>query len=186
MLRAQRRGIYTANTTFYSASHFEHVRPMFEVAWMPVLAGLSGPLQDTEDIETANLALEGFKLAIRIICLFDMELERNAFITTLAKFTFLNNLGEMKPKNVDAIKTLLDIALTEGNYLKGSWQEVLTCVSQLERFQLISSGLDQTVVPDISNARKQSRFVLYFLLIVKKKTRPIEAIESVMCYFKYY
>ncbi|CAG8782981.1 15296_t:CDS:2, partial [Acaulospora morrowiae] len=52
--------------------------------------------------------------------------------------------------NVDAIKTLLDIALTEGNYLKGSWQEVLTCVSQLERFQLISSGLDQTVVPDIS------------------------------------
>ncbi|CAG8743109.1 3427_t:CDS:2, partial [Acaulospora morrowiae] len=30
MLRAQRRGIYTANTTFYSASHFEHVRPMFE------------------------------------------------------------------------------------------------------------------------------------------------------------
>ncbi|CAG8450041.1 3698_t:CDS:10 [Acaulospora colombiana] len=156
MLRAQRRGIYTANTTFYSASHFEHVRPMFSVAWMPVLAGLSGPLQDTEDMETANLALEGFKLAIRIICLFDMELERNAFVTTLAKFTFLNNLGEMKPKNVDAIKTLLDIALTEGNYLKDSWKEVLTCVSQLERFQLISSGLDQDVVPGIS-VRKSSR-----------------------------
>ncbi|CAG8722403.1 36441_t:CDS:10, partial [Racocetra persica] len=157
MLRAQRRGIYTTNTTFYSASHFEHVRPMFEVAWMPVLAGLSGPLQDTEDIETASIALEGFKLAIRIISLFDMELERNAFVTTLAKFTFLNNLGEMKPKNVDAIKTLLDIALVEGNYLKGSWQEVLTCVSQLERFQLISTGVDQTVVPDLLNARKQPR-----------------------------
>ncbi|CAG8455586.1 4613_t:CDS:10 [Racocetra fulgida] len=161
MLRAQRRGIYTSNTTFYSASHFEHVRPMFEVAWMPVLAGLSGPLQDTEDVETAGLALEGFKLAIRIISLFDMELERNAFVTTLAKFTFLNNLGEMKPKNVDAIKTLLDIALVEGNYLKGSWQEVLTCVSQLERFQLISTGVDQTVVPDLLNARKQPRLDLF-------------------------
>ncbi|KAF0477927.1 Sec7-domain-containing protein [Gigaspora margarita] len=157
MLRAQRRGVYTSSATFYSASHFEHVRPMFEVAWMPVLAGLSGPLQVTEDLETANLALEGFKLAIRIISLFDMELERNAFVTTLSKFTFLNNLGEMRPKNVDAIKTLLDIALVEGNYLKGSWQEVLTCVSQLERFQLISTGVDQTVVPDLFNARKQPR-----------------------------
>ncbi|CAG8473492.1 8719_t:CDS:10 [Cetraspora pellucida] len=152
MLRAQRHGVDTSNTTFYSASHFEHVRPMFEVAWMPVLAGLSGPLQDTEDIETASLALEGFKLAIRIISLFDMELERNAFVTTLAKFTFLNNLGEMRPKNVDAIKTLLDIALVEGNYLKGSWQEVLTCVSQLERFQLISTGVDQTSVPDLPSS----------------------------------
>ncbi|CAG8451027.1 12392_t:CDS:10 [Ambispora gerdemannii] len=157
MLRAQRRGIYTANTTFYSASHFEHVRPMFEVAWMPVLAGLSGPLQITEDPHIVTLALEGFKLAIRIICLFDLELERNAFVTTLSKFTFLNNLGEMKPKNVEAIKSLLDIALTEGNYLKNSWREVLICVSQLERFQLISNGVDQTVVPDLFNARKQNR-----------------------------
>ncbi|CAG8570332.1 8126_t:CDS:10 [Ambispora leptoticha] len=157
MLRAQRRGIYTANTTFYSASHFEHVRPMFEVAWMPVLAGLSGPLQITEDPHIVTLALEGFKLAIRIICLFDLELERNAFVTTLSKFTFLNNLGEMKPKNVEAIKTLLDIALTEGNYLKDSWREVLICVSQLERFQLISNGVDQTVVPDLFNARKPNR-----------------------------
>ncbi|CAJ0826771.1 16653_t:CDS:10 [Entrophospora sp. SA101] len=160
MLRAQRRGIYTANTTFYSASHFEHVKPMFEVAWMPVLAGLSGPLQNTEDVEISNLALEGFKLAIRIVCLFDMELERNAFVTTLAKFTFLNNLGEMKSKNVDAIKTLLEVSLAEGNYLKGSWRDVLTCVSQLERFQLISTGVDQTTVPDLFNARKQPRVSL--------------------------
>ena len=63
---------------------------------------------------------------------------------TLAKFTFLNNLGEMKTKNMEAIKTLLDVAVTEGNHLKGSWHEVLTCVSQLERMQLISGGVDVT------------------------------------------
>lgn len=73
---------------------------------------------------------------------FDLELQRNAFVTTLAKFTFLNNLGEMKTKNMEAIKALLDVAVTEGNNLKGSWHEVLTCVSQLEHMQLISSGLD--------------------------------------------
>ena len=115
---------------------------MFEVAWIPFLAGLSGPLTDTDDLEIVELCLEGFKCAIRIGCFFDLELQRNAFVTTLAKFTFLNNLGEMKAKNMECIKTLLDIAVSDGNHLRGSWQEVLTCVSQLERMQLISSGID--------------------------------------------
>lgn len=94
-----------------------------------------------------NLSLAGFKQAIKIVCLFDLELERNAFVTTLSKFTFLNNLGEMKPKNVEAIKALLDVAMIDGNYLKGSWRDVLACVSQLERFQLISQGVDARSVP---------------------------------------
>ncbi|MCO5556103.1 hypothetical protein L7F22_009647 [Adiantum nelumboides] len=163
MVRTQRR-IHpqqrAAAEQFYSASHFEHVRPMFEVAWMAFLSGVSGPLQETDDPEVVALCLDAFKDAIRIVCLFGMELERNAFVTTLAKFTFLNNLGEMKGKNVEAIKALLGIALTEGNYLKGSWHEVLTCVSQLERFQLISGGVDERSLPELgrraSAARKSS------------------------------
>lgn len=149
LMRSQRKGSQT-NPQFFSASHFVHVKPMFEVAWIAFLAGLSGPLQETEDNEIVELCLDGFKSAIRIVCFFDLELERNAFVTTLSKFTFLNNLGEMKNKNMEAIKTLLDIALTEGNNLKSSWHEVLSCVSQLEHMQLISSGVD---VPD---ARKGS------------------------------
>ncbi|KIY51634.1 Sec7-domain-containing protein [Fistulina hepatica ATCC 64428] len=140
MIRSQRRGV--RSETFFGASHFLHVRPMFEVAWIPFLAGLSGPLQETDDMEVVELCLEGFKRAIHIVCTFDLELERSAFVTTLAKFTFLNNLGEMKPKNMEAIKTLLDVAVTEGNNLRGSWHEVLTCVSQLEHMQLISSGVE--------------------------------------------
>ncbi|KAI0650276.1 hypothetical protein C8Q79DRAFT_942938 [Trametes meyenii] len=144
LMRSQRRGTKSSEQ-FFSASHFVHVRPMFEVAWIPFLAGLSGPLQDTDDLEVVELCLEGFKAAIRIACFFDLELERNAFVSTLGKFTFLNNLGEMKTKNMEAIKALLDVAVTEGNHLKASWREVLTCVSQLEHMQLISSGVD---VPD--------------------------------------
>jgi brefeldin A-inhibited guanine nucleotide-exchange protein len=145
LIRQQRRG-GKYNEQFYSASNLQHVRPMFEVAWMPFLAAISGPLQETEDMDVVLLCLDGFKHAIKIVCIFDLELERNAFVSTLAKFTFLNNLAEMKPKNVEAIKALLDIAISDGNNLKGSWREVLTCVSQLERMQLISSGMD---VPDL-------------------------------------
>ncbi|KAF2024656.1 hypothetical protein EK21DRAFT_78205 [Setomelanomma holmii] len=56
---------------------------------------------------------------------------------------------EMKAKNMEALKTLIEIAHTEGNLLRESWREVLTCVSQLDRFQLISAGIDERAVPDV-------------------------------------
>jgi len=156
LVRAQRR-VKSSDSVFYSASHFQHVGPMFSVAWMPILAAFSGPMQSSDDPEIVSLCLEGFKLSIRIVCLFDLELARNAFVSTLAKFTQLSNLGEMKSKHVEAVKTLLEIALSEGNQLKSSWKDILTCVSQLERFQLISSGVDATAVPDVRQARVQNR-----------------------------
>ncbi|WFD39955.1 guanine nucleotide exchange protein for ADP-robosylation factor [Malassezia japonica] len=152
MLTAQRRAGSQQRAMadqFFSASHMEHVKPMFEVAWMSFLAGISTPLQDSTDPDTIRQVLGGFRDAIKIVCFFGLELERNAFVTTLAKFTFLNNFGEMRGKNVETIKALLGIAHTEGNYLRGSWREVLTCVSQLERFQLISGGVDQRMLPEL-------------------------------------
>ncbi|KAI8971778.1 hypothetical protein BDF20DRAFT_948087 [Mycotypha africana] len=160
MLASRRRAGESDTITFYIASHVEHVRPMFEVAWMAFLAGISGPLQESDDPTTVNLCLEGFKNAIRIICLFhtvqseDVDLQRDAFVTTLTKFTFLSNLNEMKSKNVEAIKTLLEVASVDGNYLKGSWKEILSTVSQLERFQLITSGLEPGMtIADVNNKK---------------------------------
>ncbi|KAJ1917225.1 guanine nucleotide exchange protein for ADP-robosylation factor [Tieghemiomyces parasiticus] len=125
---------------FYRASHIEHVRPMFETAWMPLLAGVSGPSQETDDPDIIRLCLESFRHAIHIAATFDLALERDAFVSTLAKFTVLADLMEMRPKNIEAIKALLDIAAVDGNNLNQSWLDVLTCVSQLERLQLISDG----------------------------------------------
>lgn len=138
---------------FYIASHVEHVKPMFEVAWMSFLAGLSGPFQESDDHEPVSLALEGMRLSIRIACLFDLELPRISFVTTLGKYTNLMNWGQMKVKSIDAVKTLLSVALSEGNMLKSSWKDVLQCVSQLERLQLISSGIEAGAIPDLGNAK---------------------------------
>lgn len=33
-------------------------------------------------------------------------------------------ITEMKPKNVEVIKTLCAVAYTDGNYLQGSWVDV--------------------------------------------------------------
>ena len=161
LIRAQRKtSVKAALSKFIPATSYKHVGPMFDVTWMSFLSGLSGQVQDTQNLETIRLCMEGIKLAIRISCLFDLETPRVAFVTALAKFTNLGNLREMQAKNVEALKVLLEIALTEGDLLRGSWMEILTCISQLDRFQLLSGGIDEGVLPDVLKARIVSQSTL--------------------------
>ncbi|KAI9183149.1 guanine nucleotide exchange protein for ADP-robosylation factor [Blastocladiella emersonii ATCC 22665] len=125
--------------TWIAASHSEHVRNMFEVTWMANLAALSMLLQKSADAAETAMILDAFKHCIVVSCSFDLDLERNAFVTTLSNFTLLNNANEMREKNFGAIKTLLDVALTQGNAFKKSWLDVLRCISQLERFHVVAS-----------------------------------------------
>lgn len=155
MIRSQRRTTSkTSITRFIPATSFKHIGPMFDVTWMSFFSGLSGQMQTTQSIEVIKLCMDGIRLAIRISCLFDLDTPRTAFITALASFTNLGNISEMMAKNLEALKILLEIALTEGNLLKGSWRDILTCVSQLDRFQLISGGVDEGAVPDVNRAAR--------------------------------
>ncbi|KAI9037417.1 Arf family guanine nucleotide exchange factor SEC7 [Aspergillus affinis] len=154
LIRAQRKtAVKEALSRFIPATSVRHVGSMFNVTWMSFLSGLSAPMQDTQYLEIIKLCMEGMKLAIRISCAFDLETPRVAFVTALAKFTNLGNIREMVAKNVEALKVLLDVALSEGNRLKSSWREILTCVSQLDRLQLLTNGVDEGSLPDVSRAR---------------------------------
>jgi brefeldin A-inhibited guanine nucleotide-exchange protein len=154
LFRNQRKNATKAGTIkFIPATSFKHVGPMFDVTWMSFFSGLSGQMRNAQNIEIIRLCMEGMKLAIRIACLFDLETPREAFVSALKNATNLNNPTEMMAKNVEALKVLIEIAQTEGNLLKESWRDILMCVSQLDRLQLISDGVDEGSIPDVSKAR---------------------------------
>jgi len=52
----------TSATVYHSGSHAEHVGPMFEVAWMPILAAFAVLFEESTDADTDMIALvlEGF------------------------------------------------------------------------------------------------------------------------------
>lgn len=163
LLKAQKRAggpaaMAASKGRFLTASSSRHVGPMFDVTWMSFLTALSGSAQETQNVETIRLCMEGQKFAIRIACTFNLADPRQAFVSSLGRGTNLYNLSEMKAKNVEALRTLLDVAYTEGNNLKESWRDILTCISQLDRFQLISSGVEEGAIPDMlrSQANPQS------------------------------
>ncbi|NXQ23651.1 BIG2 protein, partial [Alaudala cheleensis] len=142
--KALMEAVSHAKAPFTSATHLDHVRPMFKLVWTPLLAAYSVGLQNCDDPEVAALCLEGIRCAIRIACIFGMQLERDAYVQALARFSLLtasSSITEMKQKNIDTIKTLITVAHTDGNYLGNSWHEILKCISQLELAQLIGTGV---------------------------------------------
>ncbi|CAI8011228.1 Brefeldin A-inhibited guanine nucleotide-exchange protein 2 [Geodia barretti] len=151
-------GMKNSASDFITATHVEHVKAMFKVSWTPFLAAFSVALRDGDDPEMVSLCLDGFRCAIRISCIFSLDLERDAYIKGLAKFTMLTTsvgLAEMKPKNIEVIKSLCNVAYTDGNYLQDSWMDVFHCVSQLELAQLVGTGVKTRYLTTSSSARPQ-------------------------------
>ncbi|KAK4655415.1 guanine nucleotide exchange protein for ADP-robosylation factor [Podospora pseudocomata] len=153
LYRSQRKNASKAGTKFIPATSFKHVGPIFDVTWMSFFSALSGLMQGTHNLTVNKLCLEGMKLATRIACFFDLATPREAFISVLKNIANLNNPQEMQAKNVEALKVILELGQTEGNRLRESWKDVLLCISQLDRLQLISGGVDESAVPDVSKAR---------------------------------
>ncbi|OBR12907.1 Sec7 domain-containing protein [Colletotrichum higginsianum IMI 349063] len=153
LYKNQRRNAQRSGVRFVPATSFQHIGPMFDVTWMSYFSALSSQMQKTQNLDINKLCLEGMKLATKIACLFDLSTAREAFVSALKNTTNLNNPQEMLAKNVEALKVILELGQTEGNVLRSSWKDVLMCISQLDRLQLITGGVDESVVPDVSKAR---------------------------------
>ena len=125
-----------------SISPSDVVKPMFDVTWGPLIGTLSQVLECSNDERSIAVCLNGFMYAVRIAAHSDMSLARDTFVNSLGKFTFLGSIKEMRHKNIESIRTLLSIAVIDGEYLNESWGPVLHCISQLARLRLFASGLE--------------------------------------------
>ncbi|EGF79395.1 hypothetical protein BATDEDRAFT_35363 [Batrachochytrium dendrobatidis JAM81] len=86
--------------------------------------------------DLSTLCLRGFSGAIRIACTFKLETERDAFVSSLAKLTSLGNFYNIKPKNVMAIRTLIDLSQDLAESMESSWVQIIKTISQIERMQM--------------------------------------------------
>ncbi|KAL1897157.1 guanine nucleotide exchange protein for ADP-robosylation factor [Sporothrix stenoceras] len=154
LFRSQRRNAAKAGSVkFVPATNFKHIGPMFDVTWMSYFSAFSSQMQNAHNLDLHRLCLEGMQLATKIACQFELSTPREAFISALRNAASLNNVQEVYAKNVEALRVLLELGYTEGNYLRQSWKDILISVSQLERLQLMASGIDASAVPDVSKAR---------------------------------
>ena len=104
------------------------------------MATFSVILEETNDDNIAPLCIEGFAHSIKICGYFNMVMERDAFVSSLAKFTQVGNERRIKPKNIEVIKSLLELATNQGNFLGESWLYILETISKLEELINLGAG----------------------------------------------
>ena len=67
-------------------------RPMFEVAWPPMLSVFSQLLETNDDVQLVSLCLQGFQYGIRMAARLDLTIATNTFVNSLSKFTTLDTV----------------------------------------------------------------------------------------------
>uniref|UniRef100_A0A8C5HSL4 SEC7 domain-containing protein n=1 Tax=Gouania willdenowi TaxID=441366 RepID=A0A8C5HSL4_GOUWI len=129
---------------FTSATHLEHVRPMFKLAWTPFLAAFSVGLQDCDDTEVASLCLEGIRCAIRIACIFCIQVPQGqndvwvGFCTILVLFDRFLFCASNSWRGTRMFRHWPDSPSSLYRLYIGF---IMKCISQLELAQLIGTGV---------------------------------------------
>ncbi|KAL0913421.1 hypothetical protein M5K25_016882 [Dendrobium thyrsiflorum] len=129
-----------SESVYCAATDVVILRFMMEVCWAPMLAAFSVALDQSDDLSVLSTCIEGFRYAVHVTAAMSMKTQRDAFVTSLAKFTSLHSAADIKQKNIDAIKAIILIADEDGNYLQDAWEHVLTCVSRFEHLHLLGQG----------------------------------------------
>ncbi|XP_023635276.1 brefeldin A-inhibited guanine nucleotide-exchange protein 4 isoform X2 [Capsella rubella] len=126
-----------SESVYHTITDISILRFILEVSWGPMLAAFSVTLDQSDDRLATSLCLQGFRYAVHVTAVMGMQTQRDAFVTSMAKFTNLHCAADMKQKNVDAVKAIITIAIEDGNHLHGSWEHILTCLSRIEHLQLL-------------------------------------------------
>ncbi|KAG9445348.1 hypothetical protein H6P81_016688 [Aristolochia fimbriata] len=163
-----------SESVYYAAQDVVILKFMIEVCWAPMLAAFSVPLDQSDEEEVILQCLLGFRYAIHVTAVMSMKTHRDAFVTSLAKFTSLHSAADIKQKNIDAIKAILKIADEDGNYLQEAWEHILTCVSRFEHLHLLGEGAppDATFFAINQNDLDKSKQSKSTMLPVLKKKGP--------------
>ncbi|ETO27811.1 hypothetical protein RFI_09322 [Reticulomyxa filosa] len=151
------------NYILYFIEDAEALQPMFRICWLASLATFSVLLEDPQanmlnqlhslasglgkqvqsgkvaSEQLVGLCLSGYRHGVKLATRLQMDIEAEAYINSLANLTLLGTDKPIDQKNIDAIKTLIEIASEDGNMLRGSWFQILKCISEIEVLHLIKS-----------------------------------------------
>ncbi|KAL5562300.1 hypothetical protein UlMin_032047 [Ulmus minor] len=170
-----------SESVYHAVTDVAILRFMVEVCWGPMLAAFSVTLDQSDDRHATTQCLQGFRYAVHVTSVMGMQTQRDAFVTSMAKFTYLHCAADMKQKNVDAVKAIISIAIEDGNYLQEAWDHILMCLSRIEHLQLLGEGAP----PDASflsgsNIETEEKLSKGFPSLKKKGTLQNPAVVAVV------
>jgi brefeldin A-inhibited guanine nucleotide-exchange protein len=165
---------------FKTAASREVARPMFVLSSWAIMAALSlqfeaAPRAQSEtQAKVVDLCLSGICGGIKLACLFNLETERDAYVTSLSKLTNLSNFHQISGKNMKAIMQLITIGQSLANEMNKSWIHIIKAISQLEKMQrtILQTNSDVHKHSD-PNIPKPSQLLLEFCNELETQTSVV-------------
>eukprot|EP00501_MAST-03F_sp_TOSAG23-6_P002075 GSMAST32.ASY1.ANO1.2167.1 assembled CDS len=97
-------------------------------------------LATTDNQSIVELCLRGVRHSIHIAAVESLETPLMTFVACLVKFTGLQEpFAHKGNKEIECMKALVAVALSDGNYLGAVWDSVLAAISQVSRLHFAAS-----------------------------------------------
>ena len=171
------------NPPEFVADKTQFVTMIAESSWASFLSGLSQILELTEEEEVIQMVLKSYENIIYVLGTFNLDVPRNAFLTSLCKFAtqfkFMHYHNQQQQqqqfqqqqhhqqeqgqreslfKTIESIKTLLGIVHCMGNSLTTGWNIVLVHLETIDaRIKQLAKGNNDSDV-EIANLALESLF----------------------------
>lgn len=117
------------------------VKPMFDATRASMLDTFTKVMEGCLVRSNVLVCLNGFQYAIKLACHSDMPEAQKKFVDKLGELTLFETLEDLNFKHVDALRTLMGLAVTDGEYLGGGWGAVLRCISRLATMRMKAEEL---------------------------------------------
>ncbi|OHS98584.1 Sec7 domain containing protein [Tritrichomonas foetus] len=134
---ARQRVVSTQLTKqFHKSESPLFIGPMFQAIWGGALGTLTMTFEQVNERKIYNFCLDGLTYAVHIAshCFIDEALD--TLVDAFAKFTALRkSSNEIKTKNIDCTKALINIAIEDGNFLRNAWPIVLGEISAIDKIE---------------------------------------------------
>ncbi|CAJ1934392.1 unnamed protein product [Cylindrotheca closterium] len=112
------------------------VKPMFDATRSSLLKTFTTIMEGSVVRSNILVCLNGWQYAIKLACNKDMPEAQKAFVDKLGELTLFESLEDLNFKHVDALRTLMGLAVSDGEYLGEGWGAVLRCISRLATMRM--------------------------------------------------
>lgn len=119
-----------SSLSYITASRIEHIMDMFHSVWASLLTSFDAAAEELVDRVPLSSIFGGFEYCLKITCIFDLAIERQAFISVLKKITVNMNIINIK-KCIYSSEVLLRTAIEYGKVVSSNWEDILYSVMHL-------------------------------------------------------
>jgi len=135
----------------------DHIKNLLESTWSNFLGIFSQLLADFEEENIVVTCIDNILLIGKMCGILGLETISEAFINTIINITNIMEGREIKKKNFECTKAIIEFAIQSGQIIRSSWYNILTIVSKIDYYHTIGGQFKNEAELFAKEIRRKSK-----------------------------